>query len=53
MKPEIFLKFLQENSMKIALEMSRRESISYDEAFHNLYHEVIYPLMDRLGEKVN
>lgn len=53
MKPDVFLKFLKDNDVAIALEMSKREGIPYDEAFHNLYHEVIYPLMDRLGERLN
>jgi hypothetical protein len=53
MTPSEFLKFLKENDISIALEMSRKDSVSYDKAFYSLYHEVIYPLMDSLREKMN
>jgi hypothetical protein len=53
MTPTEFLKFLKENDVSIALEMSRKDSVSYDKAFYSLYHEVIYPLMDSLREKMN
>ena len=51
--PQDFLKFLQENDVHIALEMSKKEKIPYNDAFYNLYHEVIYPLMESLGERIN
>jgi hypothetical protein len=53
MKPGKFLEFLKKNDIAIALRMSREENITYDKAFYNLYHEVIFPLMETLGERIN
>jgi hypothetical protein len=53
MNPKELLEFLKKNDMAIALRMSREENITYDKAFYNLYHEVIFPLMETLKEKIN